>query len=139
MAAQKLPYDKFLESFKLAPRLAIDLWIKNEDGAVLYLKRTNEPFLGMMHLPGTFLLLEESVKECLYRLCLEEVGIEFNGESKLRHIDEDLHEPRGHVVHLVYEINVNKKDIVVNENKQFHFGPPENLIPNHRQIFLTVS
>ena len=30
MKPQKLPYDKFLESFKLAPRIAVDLLIKNE-------------------------------------------------------------------------------------------------------------
>src|SRR3989344_8607407 len=138
MAAVKLPYDKFLESFKLAPRLAIDLWIKNEDGAVLYLKRNIEPFMGLRHLPGAFLLLGESVKECVNRICLEEAGIEFNGEFKLRHLDEYMHEPRGHVVHLVHEININKKDIVLDENKGFYFGPPENLIPNHRHIFLTV-
>ena len=75
MRPQKLPYDKFLESFKLAPRIAVDLWVKNEDGGVLHTKRDMEPFKGLWHLPGSFLLLGETVDECVGRLASEELGL----------------------------------------------------------------
>src|SRR3989338_3635663 len=98
MKPQKLPYDKFLESFKLAPRIAVDLWIKNEDGGVLYTKRDVEPFKGLWHLPGSFLLLGETIDGCVKRLADEELGLKVRGNVfKLLYLDEDLREPRGHV------------------------------------------
>ena len=140
MKPQKLPYDKVLESFKLAPRIAIDLWVKNEDGGVLYTKRDVEPYKGMWHLPGSFLLLGETVDECIKRLAEEELGLEIAGNGfKLRYLDEDLQEPRGHVVHLVYEVRVKKSEVAEIESKKFFFEPPAYMIPTHRNIFLNVS
>lgn len=140
MKPQKLPYDKFLESFKLAPRIAVDLWIKNEEGGVLYTKRDVEPYEGLWHFPGSFLLLGETVDECAKRLASEELGLQISGNAfKLRHLDEDLQEPRGHVVHLVYEVRVKRIEIKEDENKRFFFEPPKDMIPTHRNIFLNVS
>ncbi|MBI5358048.1 NUDIX domain-containing protein [Candidatus Amesbacteria bacterium] len=78
---QKLPYDLFLKSFELAPRVAVDLWIKNENGGVLYTKRDVEPYKGFWHLPGSFLLKGETVVECVKRLAQEELGLEINGNN----------------------------------------------------------
>lgn len=140
MPAQKLPYDKFLESFKLSPRIAVDLWIKNEKGAVLYSKRDTEPFKGMWHLPGSFLLVGEKVHDCVQRLALEELDLTIKDKSfKLRYLDEDLREPRGHVVHLVYEVRVKKDQIQENDDRKFFHEPPSPLIPSHREIFLNIS
>lgn len=140
MKPQKLPYDKFLKSFKLAPRIAIDLWVKNEDKGVLYTKRDVEPFRGLWHLPGSFLLLGETVDGCVKRLAREELGLKIAGNGfKLRYLDEDLQEPRGHVVHLVYEVRVKKSQIGEGKNKRFFFEPPKGMIPTHRNIFLNVS
>ncbi len=137
---QKLPYDQFLKSFELAPRIAVDLWIKNENGGVLYSKRDSEPYKGFWHLPGSFLLKGERVVECVRRLALEELGLVIKEDYfKLRELDEDLHEPRGHVVHLVYEVWVKKQDIAEGENKMFYFEPPKDLIPTHRKIFLNLN
>ena len=71
MPAQKLPYNLFVESFNLAPRIAVDLWMKNEDGALLFTKRDVEPFAGMWRLPGSFLLKGETISECLKRIAKE--------------------------------------------------------------------
>lgn len=140
MIKNKLPYDKFLESFKLAPRIAIDLWIRNEKGQVLYKKRLDEPFQGYWHLPGSFILLGETVKQCIARVASEEVGLSANvKEPKLLWLDEDLHEPRGHVIHLVYLLHAASGDIKVSEKMKFYFEPPQKLIPSHREIFLNVS
>jgi len=140
MTPQKLPYAKFLESFKLAPRIAVDLWVKNEEGRVLYTKRDVEPFKGLWHLPGSFLLVGEMIDECVKRLAKEELNVEVSGnEFKLRQLDEDLQEPRGHVVHLVYEVRVEKSVVLETESKKFFFEPPKEMIPTHRRIFLEVS
>lgn len=140
MKPEKLPYHKFLESFKLASRIAVDLWVKNEEGGVLYTKRDVEPFKGMWHLPGSFLLKGETVDECVKRLAREELGLEIKGNGfKLRYLDEDLQEPRGHVVHLVYEVRVKKSEVEDGESKRFFFEPPKKMIPTHRKIFLSLS
>lgn len=72
---EKLLYNKFLESLKLAPRITIELLIENSDGAVLLLKRDKEPFVGFWHAPGGFLLKDEPIKDCIDRLAREEVGL----------------------------------------------------------------
>lgn len=136
----KLPYDQFLKSFELAPRIAIDLWIKNENGGVLCTKRDVEPYKGLWHLPGSFILVGESVFECVKRLADEELGLKIDGSDfKLRNLDEDLHELRGHVIHLVYEVKIQKKEISETKNIKFFFEPPKDIIPTHRRIFLNLS
>ncbi len=140
MIPKKLSMKEFLRSFKLAPRIAIDLWIKNEDGAVLYFIRQSEPYLGYWHIPGGFLLVGEAVHECIERIAREEVGLETNGKSpRFLRLDEDLKESRGHVVHIVYSVMVNREAIKENAERKFLFKPPDKLIPSHRHIFLNVS
>ena len=140
MTPMKLPYDQFLKSFELAPRVAIDLWIKNEDGAVVYTKREVEPYKGLWHLPGSFILVGESVEECVKRLVDEELGLKINDSNfKLRNLDEDLHELRGHVIHLVYEVKIVKAEIMETENVRWLFEPPKDIIPTHRRIFLNLN
>src|SRR3989344_636169 len=125
---QKLPYDLFLKSFELAPRVAIDLWIKNEEGGVLYTKRDVEPYKGLWHLPGSFILKDEAVDECVRRLADEELNLKVNGSNfKLRSLDEDLHEPRGHVIHLVYEVRIAKKEVLETPDRKFFFEPPKDM------------
>jgi len=140
MPVQKLPYDQFVKSFELAPRIAVDLYIKNEDGAILYVKRDVEPFAGMWHFPGSFLLKDETISECTKRIAKEEVGVDLNVEkSKLVQLDEDLQEPRGHVIHLVFLTKVIKSQVIESENKKFFFEPPQPMIPTHRKIFLEIT
>ncbi len=138
--AQKLPYDQFIKSFELAPRIAVDLWLKNENGGVLYTKRNIEPYKGLWHLPGSFLLKGEAVTDCVRRLAQEELGLEIKESSfKLRNLEEDLNEPRGHIVHLVYEVWIKKQEVTEDKNKMFYFEPPKDMIPTHRKIFLNLN
>ncbi|MFZ2202064.1 MAG: NUDIX domain-containing protein, partial [Microgenomates group bacterium] len=106
---------------------------------ILYTKRDVEPFVGMWHFPGSFLLKGETVSECIKRIAKEEVGIEPTDENfKLIRLDEDLEEPRGHVIHLVYLIKLTKSQLIESENKKFFFEPPQPMIPTHRKIFLEI-
>lgn len=140
MPAQKLPYDQFVESFKLAPRIAIDLWIKNEMGGVFYAKRDIEPYAGMWHLPGSFLLKGETVSDCIKRIAKEEINLDIIGDNfKLIQLDEDLQEPRGHVIHLVYLVRINKSQVTESEKQKFCFEPPTPMIPTHHHIFLEIT
>ena len=114
--------------------------MNNEDGALLFTKRDVEPFAGMWRLPGSFLFKGETISECLKRIAKEEVDVDLNVENlKLVQLDEDLQEPRGHVIHLVYLIKVIKSQVTESDNKKFFFEPPQPMIPTHRKIFLEIT
>ena len=123
MKPKKLPYNKFLESFKYAPRPAVNLLVVRENGAILLTKRKKPPFAGSWHLPGSFVLKGEALMDCAKRVAKEELGIEI--EAKVKKVDrltgleqkqdaftsvglfDDIGgDPRGHVVDLVYQCTI---------------------------------
>jgi ADP-ribose pyrophosphatase YjhB (NUDIX family) len=120
MKPKKLPYKKFLESFKYAPRPAVNLLIERENGKfrklpikeVLLTKRKKQPFAGNWHLPGSFVLKGEALMDCAKRVAKEELGTEI--ETKVEKVkrllvgvfDDIDGDPRGHVVDLVYQYTI---------------------------------
>lgn len=136
MKPKKLPYKKFLESFKFAPRPAVNLLIeqnmeisqtsnrrvkfaKLNSRAVLLTKRKKPPFAGSWHLPGSFILKGESLMDCVNRVAKEELGVEIETEIEIEnsHIqlvgafDDIDGDPRGHVVDLVYRCHLATKGL----------------------------
>lgn len=57
----KLPLKTFLKTFKLAPRAAVSLLIKNNQGQILLTKRLKPPFANYWHLPGSFIIKNETI------------------------------------------------------------------------------
>lgn len=110
MKPRKLPYKKFLESFKYAPRPAVNLLVVSEDGEILLTKRKNPPFAGSWHLPGSFVLKGETLIDCVKRVAKEELGIKIEIEKKrvefIGAFDDITGDPRGHVVDLVYRCHI---------------------------------
>ena len=123
MIPKKLPYQKFLDSFKYAPRPAVNLLVIRENGAILLTKRKKPPFAGDWHLPGSFILKGESLMDCVKRVAEEELGVEIETKIKVKKVrrltglrqrqdvftlvgvfDDIDGDPRGHVVDLVYQI-----------------------------------
>lgn len=120
MKPRKLPYKKFLESFKYAPRLAVNLLVErevyetsrgaNENGKFrklpikefLLTKRKKPPFAGHWHLPGSFVLKGESLMDCVERVAREELGARVTRAELVEAFDDITGDPRGHVVDLVY-------------------------------------
>jgi len=116
MKPKKLPYKKFLESFKFAPRLAVNLLIEREVSdtsqrrrlQVLLTRRKKPPFAGSWHLPGSFVLKGEALMDCVNRVAKEELGIKVE-YIKLAGVFDDINgDPRGHVVDLVYRCEIKK-------------------------------
>ena len=112
MKSKKLQYQKFLESFKYAPRLVVNLLIvkfaKLNTRAVLLTKRKKPPFAGSWHLPGSFVLKGEALMDCVNRVAKEELGIKVE-YIKLAGVFDDINgDPRGHVVDLVYRCEIKK-------------------------------
>ena len=111
MIPKKLPYHKFLESFKYAPRAAVNLLVVRDDGEILLTKRKKPPFAGSWHLPGSFVLKGETLMDCAKRVAKEELGIKVENAKLVGVFDDIDGDPRGHVVDLVYQcyIKLNQK------------------------------
>lgn len=104
----KLPYKTFLKTFDLVPRLAICLFIHNPgDKSYLLAKRIHPPLLHYWHLPGSFLLKNETLEACINRVGDHELNLKLESVHKqLLGVFENLNrDPRGHVIDLVYQID----------------------------------
>lgn len=139
MKPLRLSQKLFLKSFHYAPRLAINLLIKNDKGEVLLTRRAIPPQKGVWHYPGTFLLKDEKISECLIRLCKDELGImlEIKRVPRLCGLFENLtKDPRGHVVDALYEymLPLTQKIISTEETSGAHFFKylPRKIGFNHK-------
>lgn len=106
MKPRKLPYKKFLESFRYAPRPAVNLLVVREDDAILLTKRKKPPFAGYWHLPGSFILKGESLMDCVNRVAKEELGVKVENITLAGAFDDLAGDPRGHAVDLVYRCHI---------------------------------
>ena len=122
----RLSEQEFLETFKKVPRLAINLLIIDDQGKVLLTKRNIPPQKGYWHYPGGFLLRDESIVECQRRIAEKEFGLRLDDNNSLKLLGafEDLDkDPRGHVVDLMYGLQLNDVSVVntTDETSEFRF------------------
>ncbi|MBI2613992.1 MAG: NUDIX hydrolase [Candidatus Levybacteria bacterium] len=107
MKVNKLPYKEFIDSFKKVPRAAVSIAIINSENQILLTKRKEDPFRNFWHLPGSFIIRNESIENCIERVLEEELGFKNNFSSELLFLSEDIDkDPRGHVLDLIYKIEV---------------------------------
>ncbi|MCI0747363.1 MAG: GDP-mannose mannosyl hydrolase [Verrucomicrobia subdivision 3 bacterium] len=69
---------EFLEVVERTPLVSIDLIVRRRDGAVLLGKRTNEPAKGCWFVPGGRICKDERIEAAFRRICVAELGREFN-------------------------------------------------------------
>lgn len=114
MRKKELPYQTFLDTFKLVPRVAISLVILNPYSDILLTKRSINPFKNKWHLPGSFILKGETINECINRIGRKELGVNLQFMAKRFLVVNNTlkDDPRGHVVELLYEVyNLKNIDI----------------------------
>ena len=94
--------DDFARSFELAPRAAVCLLVRDADGGVLLARRAaGMAMAGVWHLPGAFLLRNETLAACAARVAWKELGIGLVRTEPFG-VYEDLDlDPRGHVLDVV--------------------------------------
>ncbi len=136
---KRLSEEEFRESFKFAPRLAVNLLVSDSKGKILLAKRNIPPFLNYWHFPGSLLLKNESIADCQKRVARKELGFELPENVHLTilgafdNIEED---PRGHMVDLVYGITIQAisqiKLTKETSDIQFFERLPDNIGFNHR-------
>lgn len=138
---RKLPFKEFLQTFKKAPRVAINLFVTDSHDRVLLTKRNIQPCIGVWHLPGGFLLKNETISAAQKRIAQAEFGIQLNPKTSfsLLGVFEDLKgDPRGHVVDIIYSLSINDSSLVktTRENKAVEFFEknklPDNIGFNHK-------
>ena len=112
-------FKKFLETFKYAPRVALNILVKNSKGEILLTKRAIEPERGSWHYPGGFILKGETLHKCFERISSKELGIKLDFRKiKFLGVFENIDgDARGHVLDLIYEYKFNN-DIVFNLTKE---------------------
>lgn len=118
---KKLSPEDFSASFQLVPRIALNLFIKTHSGKFLLTKRAKLPFVDYWHIPGSFLLKNEKMADCLVRIAKHELGIDLDLKKfRLLGAFENLNDPRGHVLDIIYEYNIEKEVELkpINETKE---------------------
>lgn len=83
------------------PKVAAAVLVEREDGAVLLVRRANEPFRGLWTLPAGFVNGGEDPAEAAARECLEETGLSVEVKRVLDVISGREHE-RGADFIIVY-------------------------------------
>jgi len=141
---KKLPYDIFLKTFDLVPRVALSLIISDSQNKVLLTKRDIPPFPGSWHIPGSFLLKNESINDCLMRVAKKELGFVLDvKKTKLLGVFEDLNkDPRGHVIDIMYGYKmeyIHIKSVGDSEEIRFFAKLPPNISFNHRETLIELG
>ncbi len=109
--ATKLPEEEYRDIYAKAPRLAVELLVKNEEG-ILLVKRDIPPGIGLWYLPGGTVLFDESVEEAVQRIGQEELGVEVSIIKFLRFTDwYQSKNSTGHSVSLVFEVKIDQGEI----------------------------
>jgi 8-oxo-dGTP diphosphatase len=83
------------------PLLTVD-GVVVEDGAVLLIRRRNQPFAGQYALPGGFVDVGETVEAAVVREVQEETGLATAVERLLGVYSDPTRDPRGHTVSVTY-------------------------------------
>lgn len=119
MIRRKLSQEDFEKSFKYAPRVALNILVKNKQGEILLTKRAIEPEKGSWHYPGGFILKGETLNKCFERISSKELGIKLDSKKmKLLGVYENIEgDERGHVLDLIYEYKYSDS-IVFNLTKE---------------------
>lgn len=83
---QPFTYAEFEQIYSKVPRLTVDLVVMTEGGVVL-VKRQEQSWHGMWHLPGGTVLYREKIEDAVQRIAMEELGLSVMNEKLLGYIE----------------------------------------------------
>lgn len=145
MVPRKLSEKRFLETFKYAPRIALNILVKNSKGEILLTKRAIPPKKGSWHYPGGFILRGEKLAKCFTRISEKELGVRLNFQkAKLLGVFENIDgDERGHILDLIYGYQTNSKNIfkLTHETAEIRFfeSLPSRLGFSHKSILAKLG
>jgi 8-oxo-dGTP diphosphatase len=85
--------------------VAVDGLVLHE-GRLVTVRRENEPFRGMLALPGGFVELGETTVAAVVREVREETGLETRVQRLVGVFSDPGRDPRGHVISIAYALDV---------------------------------
>lgn len=124
--------------YSKAPRICVDLLIKNKEGKIFLTKRDIEPYLGHWHFPGGRIKFRETIADAVRRIAKGELGYDITDAGKVVGVCEFLEEyqqanPR-HSISLVHLIEV---DINISVKNGVWFNKiPDPMIPPQKEFLL---
>ena len=83
-------------------KLTADIIIENQEGAIVLIRRKNEPFKGMWALPGGKLEGNETIEQTAIREAKEETGLDIRIIQLVGVYSKPNRDPRGRYVSIVY-------------------------------------
>ena len=120
-----------------SPRLTVDGVIL-KDGAVLLIKRKNEPFKGEWAIPGGFVEYNEKTEDAAVREIFEETGLKTRIVDLLGVYSDPDRDPRGHTVSIIYLMDVSGGSLCGGDDaldaKFFEISGLPTLAFDHKQI-----
>jgi ADP-ribose pyrophosphatase YjhB (NUDIX family) len=131
LTSSKKQYDSFRKYF---PFSCADL-ILFEDDSILLTKRTQNPFKGMWHLPGTMIRKDEKIEEAIKRAGETELGLKVSIIQYVgffESIDNFRHDISHGFIVKTKKIQI-KTDFQSNDYKFFK-RLPKNLVPHHKTM-----
>ena len=142
---KRLPHKLFLKTFRYVPRVAVDILVKNQKSEIILTKRNIAPLKGLWHIPGSYIIKNEKITDCIERIAKDEIGIRISGKkAKLVGVSEDMiADQRGHTIDIIYEIGIEKalefKPTSEAEEIKFFKKLPSDIGFNHQEILNTLD
>jgi 8-oxo-dGTP diphosphatase len=93
------------------PPIAADAVVFDDTGAVLLIRRKNDPFQGQFALPGGFVEIGETTEAAALRELKEETGLEGSSPRLIGVYSDPSRDPRGHIVGIAYLVRVSTYDV----------------------------
>jgi|TARA_B100000315_G_C14216962_1_gene424681 colanic acid biosynthesis protein WcaH len=78
MICEMIPTEEYREILEKLAIPCVDVFVENDSGEVLMIKRDNEPAKGQWWLPGGRIFKRETIKDAAIRKIREEVGLELS-------------------------------------------------------------
>lgn len=137
---KRLTSKQFKYIYSRAPRLCVDLVVKNSDGILLTL-RNIEPAKGFWHLPGGSVLHGETLEKATKRVGKQELGIDIEIVKQLGVVEYITSQTNfGHSLSVVFLVKLKNTQIKLDDQaSEFKFFKqiPEKIITEQKK-FLTV-
>lgn len=129
IASQKL-YDEFRRYF---PFVCVDLVLFDND-LILLSKRTQNPYKGMWHLPGTMIRKNEIVENAVKRAGKTELNLEIRSMTYIGFF-QSMNKFRNDISHafLIQPKKIAMKIDHESSNHKFFKDLPKKIVPHHKK------
>lgn len=120
------------------PAIATDCVVIDHDKRILFVRRKNSPFEGMLALPGGFLNVGETVEDGCRREVREETAVELGELTLVGVYSDPVRDPRHHTVSIAFLASVERRNATAGDDAEDAIWmsgvDPTDLAFDHGQI-----